>query len=42
MRRMKMNRGNSKRYFTKNAQRVHPKNMMSTVAMGPMRGGIRL
>lgn len=36
-RRSKMARGNSKRVFTRGAQRVHPKN-----SARPMRGGIRL
>lgn len=36
-----MSRGRSKRVFTHNAIRVHPKNML-TGAGGPMRGGIRL
>lgn len=36
----RMNRSHSKRVFTKGAQRVHPKNNISTT--GPMRGGIRL
>lgn len=37
MRRSKMERGNSKRVFTKGAQRVHGMN-----SYRPMRGGIRL
>jgi len=36
-RRSKMSRGNSKKVFTKAAQRVHPAN-----SYRPMRGGIRL
>lgn len=36
--RRKMGRRNSRRVFTKGAQRVHPKNGLPTV----MRGGIRL
>lgn len=36
--RHKMSRGHSKRNFTHNAMRVHPKNSLG----GPMRGGIRL
>jgi len=39
--RSKMSSGHSKKVFSRTAgsQRVHPKNMRSTV---PMRGGIRL
>jgi len=39
MRRHKMNRRGSERYFTKGANRVHPKNALNGVVM---RGGIRL
>lgn len=39
-RRSKMSRKKSRRSFTKNAQRVHGKNLVSIA--GPMRGGIRL
>lgn len=35
-----MNRGYSKKVFTKGAQRVHPKNGLGSG--NPMRGGIRL
>lgn len=38
-RRSKMGRGNSRKVFTRGAQRVHPKNLM---VGAPMRGGIRL
>jgi len=38
MRRSKMSRKGSKKYFSKNAMRVHGKNFM----LAPMRGGIRL
>lgn len=43
MRRHKMNRRRSERYFTKAAGRVHKKNLQSSVT-GPyvMRGGTRL
>lgn len=37
--RFKMRRGNSRKVFTKGAQRVHPKNGLQSA---PMRGGIRL
>lgn len=37
--RHKMSKGNSKRSFSHNAVKVHPKN---TLRAGPMRGGIRL
>nr|QJB20619.1 MAG: hypothetical protein [Microvirus sp.] len=37
MKRRRMSRKGSKRSFTKNAMRVHPKNARIT----PMRGGIR-
>lgn len=37
--RRKLSRGHSERMFTRNAMRVHPKNV---VGSGPMRGGIRL
>lgn len=40
--RYKMGRKKSRRSFTKGAMRVHNKNSLSTVASGPMRGGIRL
>jgi len=41
--RYKMNRGSSKRYFTKAADRVHIKNLLSSAgSMNAMRGGIRL
>jgi len=39
MRRHSMNRRGSEKYFTKAANRVHPKNSMNSVVM---RGGIRL
>ncbi len=39
MRRRKMSKKRSKRSFTKNALRVHPKNMRQSTVM---RGGIRL
>jgi len=38
-RRKRMRRRNSKRVFTRGAQRIHPKNRLSA---RPMRGGIRL
>lgn len=38
MKRHKMNRGFSRKVFTRGAQRVHPRNLPSA----PMRGGIRL
>lgn len=38
MKRRKMSRKGSKKYFSKTAQYVHPKN----VHRKPMRGGIRL
>lgn len=42
-RRHKLSMGNSKRMFTRNAQRVHPRNGgVMTGPGGPMRGGIRL
>lgn len=34
-----MARGHSRKVFTRGAQRVHPKNALSSL---PMRGGIRL
>lgn len=37
MKRMRMQRGRSRKVFTRGAQRVHPKN-----GSNPMRGGIRL
>lgn len=37
--RKRMQRGNSRKVFSKGAQRVHPKNLMFAA---PMRGGIRL
>lgn len=40
MRRHKMGRRGSEKYFTRSANRVHPKNSLS--GAGPMRGGIRL
>lgn len=43
MKRRKMSRSGSKRYFTAGAGRVHKKNMQSSVgSMYAMRGGIRL
>lgn len=39
MRRHKMNRRGSEKYFTRSANSVHPKNAMNGVVM---RGGIRL
>lgn len=41
MKRRHMSRGYSKRSFSSNAMRIHPKNML-TGAGNPMRGGIRL
>lgn len=38
MRRHKMGRRASESYFTRNAMRVHPRNL----GTGPRRGGIRL
>lgn len=38
MRRFSIPRKRSERSFTRNAKRVHPKNMLTN----PMRGGIRL
>lgn len=41
--REKLDRSYSEHHFTRNAQRVHSKNMLSQIqAPGPMRGGIRL
>ena len=41
--RRKMTRKGSRRNFSKNAVRVHPKNSGNmTKNVGPMRGGIRL
>lgn len=37
-RRSRMGRSNSRKVFSRGAQRVHPRNIVS----GPMRGGIRL
>jgi len=37
MKRFKMNRKSSEKYFSKNGQKVHRKNWSS----GPMRGGYR-
>lgn len=43
MRRHKMNRRSSEKYFSRTADRVHPKNFIpSAPGPGPMRGGIRL
>lgn len=45
MKRRKMDRRSSERYFSRTAgnNRVHPKNVFSHVqGAGPMRGGIRL
>lgn len=43
MRREKLGRNYSEEMFTRNALRVHPKNLMPlTGPSGPMRGGIRL
>lgn len=39
MRRHKMNRRSSERYFTRAASTIHRKNNLH---VGPMRGGIRL
>lgn len=38
MKRRKMSRGESRRKFTRGADRIHKKN----ITTGPMRGGIRL
>jgi len=38
MKRSKMNKGHSKRVFSRTAAKVHPKNTIAA----PMRGGIRL
>lgn len=38
MKRHKMSKRGSKRHFTKNAMRIHKKNLRAT----PMRGGYRL
>lgn len=38
MKRFKMNKGRSKRLFSRTASRTHGRN----VSAGPMRGGIRL
>lgn len=40
MRRSRMSRGSSRKSFTRNALRVHPKNDLG--ALHVMRGGIRL
>lgn len=32
----------SENMFTRNAERVHPKNNLGSGGVGPMRGGIRL
>lgn len=40
--RMKMSRKGSKSLFTATARKVHPKNRIGGVMVGPMRGGIRL
>lgn len=43
MYRAKLGRDYSEDMFTRNAVRVHPKNLMPlTGPIGPMRGGIRL
>lgn len=43
MRREKLGRDYSEEMFTRNALRVHPKNMLAlSGGSGPMRGGIRL
>lgn len=43
MKRYKLSSGNSQEMFTRNALRVHPKNVqVLTGPGGPMRGGIRL
>lgn len=43
MRRTKLGRNYSEEMFTRNALRVHPKNLLVlTGPNGPMRGGIRL
>lgn len=43
MRRRKLSRRGSRKYFTRAANRVHPKNMLSSVSSPyVMRGGIRL
>lgn len=43
MKRHKMSRRSSGKYFTRAANRVHPKNTMSSVGSNyAMRGGIRL
>lgn len=43
MRRSKISRRYSEKMFSRTADRVHPKNFLSSVqGPGPMRGGIRL
>lgn len=42
MKRRRMERRESRRNFSRNAQRVHPRNTLSSGISGPMRGGIRL
>lgn len=43
MKRHKINRRYSEKMFSRNANRVHKKNLMpSAGSVGPMRGGIRL
>jgi len=40
--RRKLSRRGSKKYFTATAQKVHRRNRIGGVMVGPMRGGIRL